>query len=182
MNPVGKLKIGGPTMPVLSKKASNIITTVNNASASIVITSPSFDGAATVSVSYPRKDLTEIVYALDGNAGESILKGQPLHQAADGKLYIANSATQTNVVGLAMSDANLGDSVEYGALGMLELPDWSILTGGEGTNLIVGSKYFLQANGSYQTALPTTGWLMQIGQGATATSLNIEIGTTPIKL
>ena len=169
-------------MPILSKRASNIVTSVSNQNATIVVTSPSFDGEATVQVSYPKKDLTEIVYALDGNAGENILLGQPLHQAADGKLYVANSTSNTNVVGLAMEDATTGGTVEYGALGMLEIPDWTILTGGEGATLQVGTKYFLQANGTYQTVIPTTGWLMQIGQGATATSLNIEIGTTPIKL
>lgn len=182
MQPKLKFKHGGQLMPILSKKASNIVTSVSNQEASVVITSPSFDGQATIQVSYPKKDLTEIVYALDGAAGEAITIGQPLHQGSDGKLYIANSNTQINVVGLAMESAAIGDNVEYGALGMLEIPDWTSLTGGEGANLQVGVKYFLQSDGTYQTALPVSGWLMQIGQGATVTSLNIEIGSTPIKL
>ena len=182
MTPIGKLKNGGPTMPVLSKKASNIITTVNNSSASIVISSPSFDGAATVSVSYPRQTLTEIVYALDSDAGVNVKLGQPLHMASDGKLYLADSTTNTNVVGFAMADANLGDKLEYGALGSLEVPDWTLLTGGEGSVLQVGKKYFLQADGTIKTVIPTSGWLIHVGDGGTATSLNIEIGSTPIKL
>ena len=175
MTPIGKLKNGGPTMPVLSKKASNIITTVNNSSASIVISSPSFDGAATVSVSYPRQTLTEIVYALDSDAGVNVKLGQPLHMASDGKLYLADSTTNTNVVGFAMADANLGDKLEYGALGSLEVPDWTLLTGVREVYYKSAKKYFLQADGTIKTVIPTSGWLIHVGDGGTATSLNIEI-------
>ena len=169
-------------MPILSKKASNLVTSVSNKTASVVITSPSFDGEATVSVSYPKKDLTEIVYALNAEAAENLLLGQPLHQAADGKLYLAENVTNTNVVGLATADMNTGGSAEYGALGAMEIADWTMLTGGEGATLQVGKKYFLQADGTYRTAIPTSGWLIHIGTGGTATSLNIELGSTPIKL
>jgi hypothetical protein len=181
-NPKSKFKHGGQSMPILSKKASNIVTSVSNADATIVVTSPSFDGQATVQVSYPKKDLTEIVYALDADAGVAILKGQPVHMAGDGKLYLADSATNTNVVGFATKDAAVGDKLEYGALGSIELPDWTAITGGEGSTLQVGKKYFLQADGSIKTAVPTSGWLIHVGDGGTATSLNIEIGSTPIKL
>jgi hypothetical protein len=155
---------------------------VSNADATIVVTSPSFDGQATVQVSYPKKDLTEIVYALDADAGVSVLKGQPVHMAGDGKLYLADSATNTNVVGFATKDAAVGDKLEYGALGSIEIPDWTTITGGEGVTLQIGKKYFLQADGSIKTVVPTSGWLIHVGDGGTATSLNIEIGSTPIKL
>lgn len=182
MNSDSKLKYGNFSMPVLSKKASNIITTVNNASATVVLTSPSFDGEAVVSVSYPKKDLTEIVYALDAISAINAKFGQPLHMASDGKLYLADSVTNTNIVGFAMKDAVIGDKLEYGALGSIEIPDWTLLTGGEGTTLQVGKKYFLQSDGTIKTIIPTTGWLIHVGDGGTPTSLNIEIGSTPIKL
>ena len=169
-------------MPILSKKASNIVTSVSNSDATIVVTSPSFDGQATVQVSYPKKDLTEIVYALDADAAAVITKGQPVHMASDGKLYLADSVTNTNVVGFAMKDAVVGDKLEYGALGSIELSDWTAITGGEGATLQAGKKYFLQSDGSIKTLVPTSGWLIHVGDGGTATSLNIEIGSTPIKL
>ena len=172
----------GGVVAILSKKASNIITAVNNPDVRVVVTSPSFDGQATVQVSYPKKDLTEIVYALDSEAGQALVKGQPLHMGSDGKLYLADSGTNTNLVGFAMADGNSGDSVEYGALGTLELSDWTIFTGGEGAALQVGKKYFLQSDGTIKTSLPATGWLIHVGTGGTATSLNIEVGSTPIKL
>jgi hypothetical protein len=81
-----------------------------------------------------------------------------------------------------MKDAAVGDKLEYGALGSLEMTDWTSLTGGEGSVLQIGKKYFLQADGSIKTLIPTTGWLIHVGDGGTATSLNIEIGSTPIKL
>lgn len=183
MNPSGKIKFGtGQDMPILSKNASNMVTAVSNQQASVVITSPSFDGQATVSVSYPKKDLTEIVYAQDADAAQVIKKGQVVHMAADGKLYLADSITNTNVVGFAMKDVVIGDKLEYGALGSLEITDWTVLTGGEGATLQVGKKYFLQADGTIKTVIPTTGWLIHVGDGGTATSINIEIGSTPIKL
>ena len=173
---------GEPLMPVLSKKASNVVTSVSNSNATVVVTSPSFDGEATVHVSYPKKDLTEIVYALDAEAGEAILMGQPVHQdSSDSKLYVANSVNKVNVVGIAMTDANAGDNLEYGALGMLELTDWNPITS-LGTDLVAGDKYFLRADGTIQNAPPTTGWLLQIGQASTTKAINIEIGSTPIKL
>lgn len=183
MNPSGKIKFGtGQDMPILSKNASNMVTAISNQQASVVVTSPSFDGQATVSVSYPKKDLTEIVYALNAIAGVNIFEGQPLHQANDGKLYLADSVTNTNVVGLATMDMTTGGNAEYGALGALELSDWTVLTGGEGATLQVGIKYFLQADGTYKTVIPTSGWLIHIGTAGTATSMNIELGSTPIKL
>ncbi len=169
-------------MPILSKKASNIVTSVSNANATIVITSPSFDGEATVAVSYPKKTATEIVYALDSDAGETIKLGQPVHLSSDGKLYLADSVTNTNLVGFALTDVVAGDSLEYGALGSLEVNDWTLLTGGEGSALQVGKKYFLQSDGTIKALIPTSGWLIHVGDGGTATSLNIEIGSTPIKL
>jgi hypothetical protein len=177
-----EIKNRASNMPVLSKKASNLVTSSSNSQASVVITSPSFDGEATVTVSYPKQTLTEIVYALDANAGVNVKLGQPLHMANDGKLYLADSAANTNLVGFAMSDANTGDKLEYGALGSLEITDWTLLTGGEGSTLQVGTKYFLQADGTIKTIIPTSGWLIHVGDGGTATSLNIEIGSTPIKL
>jgi len=119
---------------------------------------------------------------LDADAGQAIKKGQPVHMAADGKLYLADSATNTNVVGFAMKDVAIGDKLEYGALGSLEMSDWTILTGGEGSTLQVGKKYFLQPDGSIKTVVPTNGWLIHVGDGGTPTSINIEIGSTPIKL
>jgi hypothetical protein len=169
-------------VPILSNKASNLVTSISNKAASVVITSPGFDGEATVTVSYPKQDLTEIVYALNAIAGVNMLMGQPLHQAADGKLYLAENTTNTNVVGLATADMAAGGNAEYGALGSMEVADWTILTGGEGSTLQVGTKYFLQADGTYKTAIPTSGWLIHIGTGGTPTSLNIELGSTPIKL
>ena len=169
-------------MAILSKKASNIVTAVSNPDIRVVVTSPSFDGQATVQVAYPKKDLTEIVYALDADAGETIKKAQVVHMGSDGKLYIADSASKTNVVGFAMKDAVAGDKLEYGALGSLEMADWSVLTGGEGVALQIGKKYFLQADGTIKTTIPATGWMIHVGDGATATSINIEIGSTPIKL
>ena len=169
-------------MAILSKKASNIVTAVSSPDIRVVVTSPSFDGQATVQVAYPKKDLTEIVYAQDADAGEPIKKAQVVHMAPDGKLYVADSVTKTNVVGFAMKDAVTGDKLEYGALGSLEMPDWSILTGGEGVTLQVGKKYFLQADGTIKTVIPMSGWMIHVGDGATATSINIEIGSTPIKL
>lgn len=183
MNPRSKLKFGtGTPMAILSKKASNIVTAVNSPDIRVVVTSPSFDGQATVQVAYPKKDLTEIVYALDANAGQNIIKGQPLHQGGDGNLYLADSVTNTNLVGFAMDDAQTSDKLEYGALGSLELSDWTTFTGGEGAVLQVGKKYFLQPDGTIKTTMPTTGWLIHVGNGGTPTSLNIEVGSTPIKL
>ena len=183
MDARGKLKHaqGGP-VAILSKRASNIVTAVNNTDIRVVVTSPSFDGQATVQVAYPKKDLTEIVYALDADAGQTIKKGQPVHMGSDGKLYLADSATNTNLVGFAMKDVNTGDKLEYGALGSLEMSDWIVLTGGEGSTLQVGKKYFLQSDGSIKTVVPMSGWLIHVGDGGTPTSLNIEIGSTPIKL
>ena len=169
-------------MAILSKRASNVITSISSPDIRVVLTSPSFDGQATVQVSYPKKDLTEIVYALDADAGQAVLKGQPLHMEGDGKLYLADSTTNTNLVGFAMNDGGIGVKVEYGALGSLEMPDWTVLTGGEGSTLQIGKKYFLQSDGTIKTAIPTSGWLIHVGDGGTATSLNIEIGSTPIKL
>ena len=183
MKPKSKLKFGsGQPMAILSKKASNIVTAVNNPDIRVVVTSPSFDGQATVQVAYPKKDLTEIVYALDADAGVAIKKGQPVHMASDGKLYLADSISNTNLVGFAMDDAAIGDKLEYGALGSLEMTDWTVLTGGEGTVLQVGKKYFLQSDGTIKTVVPMSGWLIHVGDGGTPTSLNIEIGSTPIKL
>ena len=169
-------------MAILSKKASNIVTAVSSPDIRVVVTSPSFDGQATVQVAYPKKDLTEIVYAQDADAAVAIMKGQVVHMANDGKLYIADSVNNTNVVGFAMKDVAAGDKLEYGALGSLEMTDWTILTGGEGAVLQVGKKYFLQPDGTIKTIIPTSGWLIHVGDGATATSINIEIGSTPIKL
>ena len=60
MNPRSKLKFGtGTPMAILSKKASNIVTAVSNPDIRVVVTSPSFDGQATVQVAYPKKDLTK---------------------------------------------------------------------------------------------------------------------------
>ena len=183
MNPKSKLKFGtGTPMAILSKKASNIVTAVSNPDIRVVVTSPSFDGQATVQVAYPKKDLTEIVYAQDADSAQIIKKGQPVHMHTDGKLYLADSTTNTNVVGFAMADANIGDKLEYGALGTLELADWTTFTGGEGATLLVGKKYFLQGDGTIQTTMPISGWLIHVGDGATPTSLSIEIGSTPIKL
>ena len=182
MEPKSKLKYAGTPMAILSKKASNIVTAVNNPDIRVVVTSPSFDGSATVQVAYPKKDLTEIVYAQDADAGETIKKAQVVHMATDGKLYVADSVNNTNVVGFAMKDVVTGDKLEYGALGSLEMTDWTVLTGGEGAALQIGKKYFLQADGTIKTVIPTTGWMIHVGDGATATSINIEIGSTPIKL
>ena len=169
-------------MPILSKKATNVVTAVSNSSSSVVITSPSFEGEAIVSVSYPKKDQTEIVYSLDADSAIVVKIGQPLHLGSDGKLYLADSVTNTNLVGFALADAVVGDKLEYGALGSLEVSDWTLLTGGEGSTLQVGKKYFLQSDGTIKTVIPTSGWLIHVGDGGTATSLNIEIGSTPIKL
>ena len=43
-----EIKNRASNMPVLSKKASNLVTTTSNSQASLVITSPSFDGEATL--------------------------------------------------------------------------------------------------------------------------------------
>ena len=73
--------------------------------------------------------------------------------------------------------------LEYGALGSLgdgrlvPIDRWRRSFSANRQKIL-----FLQADGTIKTQSQPQAWMIHVGDGATATSINIEIGSTPIKL
>ena len=166
-------------MPILSKNATNINSTSSNGDVSVVISDATFDGNVDVEVSYPRNDLSEVALQMEAVAEDAIVFGQPIHLNDDGLLEIANSDSKVNVVGLSLADRLPGKVVPYSDVAVLELADWTVLTGL--ALLDSGNKYFLQADGTYKKNIPTSGYLLQIGVAKSDTELRVQIGS-PVSL
>lgn len=84
-----------------------------------------------------------------------------------------------DVVGLAITEVQAGDDVTYITNGILELDDWTAITGS--ATLTVGLFYYLGASFFLTSTPPVTGQLVEIGRAQTDTILDIKI-KTPIFL
>lgn len=115
-------------------------------------------------------------------ADSSIVAGMPLYVKGNSHVDIAgaNSAATCGVIGIADESAAPTFAVSYSPDGHIVLNDWTPVTGSP--QLVPGAIYYLDTTPGFITATaPTAGFLVVIGRAATATRLDIELGT-PIRL
>jgi len=106
-----------------------------------------------------------------------VVPGTPLTLQPGG--VTPSSMLKPDVVGLAITDVGAGDDATYITNGILELSDWTAITGSP--TLTVGLFYYLGSTQFLTLTPPTTGQLVEIGRAQSSTILDIKI-KTPIFL
>lgn len=106
-----------------------------------------------------------------------VVPGTPVTLQAGG--VTPSTMLKADVVGLAITAVGAGDDVTYITNGILELSDWTAITGSP--TLTVGLFYYLGASFFLTSTPPTVGQLVEIGRAQTDTILDIKI-KTPIFL
>jgi hypothetical protein len=103
-------------------------------------------------------------------AGEVMGGHKVVHVASNGKVYLANNTSESQVksiLGMTNFSAVGDGSVYVVTSGIIKLQDWG---------LTVGASYYLTTNGNISATLPTTNHLIPIGVAISSNELEIRIG------
>jgi len=109
-------------------------------------------------------------------AGEDVTKSDALYMNSDGSVYKAKSdgtREEATVIGLAKEDALAAATVDVVARGKIV---------STGTPYVAGTDMYLDATaGGLTSTIPTSGFIVSIGEGLSTTDLDVRI-QTPIEL
>lgn len=106
-----------------------------------------------------------------------VVAGMPLTLQVGG--VTPSTMAKPDVVGFAITDVGAGDDAAYITNGILELSDWTAITGSP--TLTTGVFYYLGATQFLTLTPPVTGQLVEVGRAQSSTILDIKI-KTPIFL
>lgn len=125
--------------------------------------------------------LHDTLTAIVGPTPNPIQVGQVLRMNDDGTVNLAdnNDYRSSLVIGLAVTTAVAGARVHYIQDGVVILQDWRAVLGVSA--LEPGRRYFLARNGQLSLASPSVGYAAPVGRALSASQLEVEIGTMPIK-
>ena len=108
---------------------------------------------------------------------DPFLAGQPVYVDASGyarPATFANSVT-VDVIGLALEDAPIMDTVCVVTSGLLELMDWTSIIGA--MLLTPGASYYLTSTGGLTTSIPQPGvddWNVRVGKACSGTKMVLD--------
>ncbi len=107
-------------------------------------------------------------------ANETIYKGNPIVLDTQGYASIANGQP----IGIALSNGNQGDDIQYDSDGIVTLSDWSGVNASNSQYLVVGHVYYSDPVnlGKITDIPPNTGFIQSLGTAIAPTVLDIEIG------
>lgn len=142
---------------------------------------PSYDQivAEVIATQQYARSLVGVTESFSNEAGDDLLKGQPIYIDISGRLQKAanNGFAESQVTGVMFNDASALASGDYVPDGTLELSDWTAIIGT--TELTPGTLYFLGSTpGTLTPTAPTTDgfYVVRVGRALTVTKLDIEIG------
>lgn len=127
----------------------------------------------------PTLPVTPEALSHSAEADSTIKIGYPIYMKATGHLdpAQADAAGPTQVIGLSISDANVGFACTYITEGTVERTDWTEVAGS--ATLVPGNTYFLSPTtaGQITNVAPSTlgQYVVRVGRAITTTKLDVEI-------
>lgn len=109
---------------------------------------------------------------IEKEAGETLVSHKLVMVGNDGKVYYADKDTKPFCIGMTVTSALAGATAKILNKGKVILQGW---------NLIPGSRYYLNSNGSISNQIPTSGYILEIGEALDSNTLLLDI-KIPIKI
>lgn len=120
-------------------------------------------------------DNTFIDKHISAECDANILVGQPLYLKSNKHLDLAsnNNNHQSQLIGIATSNSNIGFTATYTSFGSVVLNDWTNIIGN--VSLVPGLDYFLDnIPGKMTTVAPNSGYWVYCGRAVTDKCLVVD--------